>query len=194
MVLSFFLRENTQDIAFHWTGRKRYRYNFPREGHTHKHSRPHRKVRRCQPYRCNDNERSHLVQHPTKNGEAARQSIKAASQPLPSTTKENHNSRAARANVPSTLMCLEESAGGWQDPTRTNEAIILEAPSPAYIAPWTPTPYATTHSQQRIKPHRKDRWGHHLQLLPASGLHVQPKQRLQERNGAETPSLPCPAN
>jgi hypothetical protein len=73
----------------------------------------------------NDNERSRLVQPPTKNGEAARH---RASRPRHShcqaPPKKNHNSRAARDNVPSTLMCLEESAGGWQDPARTSDATI----------------------------------------------------------------------
>jgi hypothetical protein len=78
--------------------------------------------------------------------------------------KKNHNSRDARANVTCTLMCLEELAGGRQDPTRISEAVVLEASSAAYIAPWMPRFYAATHSQQRIKPHRKDRGGHHLQL------------------------------
>ena len=63
------------------------------------------------------------------------------------------------------------------------------------LRPGRPRSMLQPSSQHRItsKPRRKDRGGHHLQLTHR-GLQVRPKQRFQERNGAETPSLPCPGN
>lgn len=95
---------------------------------------------------------------------------------------EDHICRAACYPPP---MCLEEAAGGWQDPARTSEAIVVEASVVAYIAPQMPTPYAAAHITTTLR--------HHLQL-PHRRLHVQPKQHLQEENGAETPQLPFPSN
>ena len=114
-----------------------------------------------QPTTDRDDERSCLVQPPTMNGEAARH---RASRPRHSRCRAPPEKTASPRLPGSTYpppLCLGESAGGWQDPTGTSEAIILEAPAPVYIAPWTPTPYAASHitatHYQQASPERPGR-------------------------------------
>jgi len=92
-----------------------------------------------------NNKRSRLVQPPTMNCEAAKL---RASRPrhsrcqVPPKKTTSPGCPCRRTLHP---CCLGESAGEWQDPSGTSEAIVLEASAQAYITPWTPTLYAAAH-------------------------------------------------
>ena len=97
---------------------------------------------------------------------------------MPDSSRDDCSSRTAQANVPLTHV-PRESAGEGQGLTGTGETIVGEAWALVYVV------ICSLCSSLRQR-----------DASPASicriKLHLQPKQRLQEGNGAETPPLPGP--
>jgi hypothetical protein len=147
------LEKTQKTLHFISLNRKKEVQVQPPEGGTHTHGRPHQKVRRCQTLQTVTTTKGLALS--SLQPRMARR-LDSEHQGHVTAIAKRHQRKPQLPGYPPTLMCLEESAGGWQDPTRTSEAIILEAPSPVYTAPGTPMPYAAAHSHfvQNASPNR----------------------------------------